>query len=275
MLKINFNFKNGIIGHGTPCPYGWTHNFLKFLFLLTFFLLFNVDCFAFSNSEIQKMQTTIQNKSIGEKIVFWAKKFIGTPYDPDIKGAYVTRKAIVADDTVDCMYLVFRTVELALSNSPQEAINIALDKRFFTHGILQNNQVTNYDERYQYGEDMISSGKWGKEITNDIGITEKISGTRDHAYWEILPTEEVIANIDELHSGDLIFFIVNPLKRSYARESVGHMGIIDVEYIHGEKIVYLIHAHGCKITKPDKVIKVPLAEYLPNSRFIGAQFTRF
>jgi hypothetical protein len=264
---LNFN-----IEHSQLSLYNRDKFFLKFILILLLFV--NVDCFAFTNQKIQQLQNSINNKPVGEKIVFWAEKFIDTPYDPDPKGAYVTRSAIVADDTVDCMYLVFRCVELAFSNSPQQAINVALIKRFFTHGVLQNNKVINYDERYQYGEDMITSGKWGKEITNNLGITEKILGTRDHAYWEILPSSELIANINILKSGDLIFFILDPKKRSAVNASVGHMGIIDVELEQEKKIVYLIHAHGHK-NKPDKVVKVPLTEYIENSPFIGVQITRF
>lgn len=246
--------------------------FLKCILILI--LLVNFVCFAFTNQQIQQLQNSISNKPIGEKIVFWAKQFINTPYDPDPKGAYVTREAIIADDSVDCMYLVFRCVELAFSNSPKQAINVALDKRFFHQGRLQNNNVINYDDRYQYGEDMITSGKWGKEITNNLGVTEKIIGTRDHAYWEILPSGELVSNINQLKSGDLLFFILDPRKRSAVNASVGHMGIVDVETIKNQKIVYLIHAHGHK-TKTGKVVKVPLAEYIENSPFIGVQITRF
>lgn len=259
-------------GRSALRPYNLAKIFLKCILL--FILCFNFDCLAFTNQQIQQFQNSIQNKPVGEKIAFWANQFINTPYDPDPKGAYVTRNAIVADDTVDCMYLVFRVVELALSNSPQDAINVALDKRFFTHGILLNDKVMNYDDRFQYGEDMITSNKWGKEITNDLGVTEKIPGTRDHAYWEILPTTEIVDNVDKLKSGDLIFFILDPRKRLSVNASVGHMGIIDVETENNNNVVYLIHAHGSK-TKPDKVVKTPFVDYIENSHFIGAQITRF
>jgi len=84
----------------------------------------------------------------------------------------------VTDERVDCMYLTFRAVELALSHSPEEATQIALEKRFHSKGILKDGQVMNYDDRFEYGEDMIESGKWGKDITREVGRMIKIKGSR-------------------------------------------------------------------------------------------------
>ncbi|MDP1758212.1 MAG: hypothetical protein Q8K77_00255, partial [Thermodesulfovibrionales bacterium] len=108
------------------------------------------------DSEIAVFQKEIADKPIGERIALWAEKFVGTPYDPDPLGEYVTKKAIVADERVDCMYLSFRAVELALSLTPDKAIDIALDKRFITKGKLDSEgNVSNYEDRFQYGEDML------------------------------------------------------------------------------------------------------------------------
>src|SRR5512136_2955395 len=107
---------------------------------------------ALSDGEIRKFQTFLSNQAAGERMAFWAEKFLGVPYDRDPQGVYVTRSAIVADDAVDCMYLTFQSVELALSRTPEEAIQVALDRRFQTRGILQEDKVLNYDDRFQYGE---------------------------------------------------------------------------------------------------------------------------
>jgi len=48
--------------------------------------------------EIRKMQVELQGKSTGERIVFFAERFVGAPYDKDPQGEYVTRAAIVADE---------------------------------------------------------------------------------------------------------------------------------------------------------------------------------
>ena len=87
------------------------------IFFLLLFLIPGIsagDSFALSAEEIANVQPTLEGKPLGEKIAFWAEKFLGTPYDRDPLGEYVTRAAIEADEKVDCMYLTFRAVELAL-----------------------------------------------------------------------------------------------------------------------------------------------------------------
>ncbi|HSQ77737.1 MAG TPA: NlpC/P60 family protein, partial [Nitrospirota bacterium] len=118
--------------------------------------------------EILLAQARIARLSLGKRISYWAGRFIGTPYDPDPLGLYVRTNRIVADEKADCMYHVFRSVELAQSNTPGEAIDKSLDLRFITRGTLVDGLVANYDQRFQYGEDMVYSGKWGKNITADL-----------------------------------------------------------------------------------------------------------
>ena len=206
-------------------------------------------------------------------MAFWAEKFLGVPYDRDPRGIYVTRAQIVADDEVDCMYHTFRTVELALSRSPEEAIEVALDKRFHTRGILQDGKVLNYDDRFQYGEDMIRSGKWGKDITSRVGRTAKIRGSRGFDSYEILPPHEMARKKERLRSGDILFFFKIPEKR-VVEEGVGHMGIVKVEGKESEKKIFLIHASGTK-RSGGTVRKVPLVDYLSAMPFVGVKVTRF
>ncbi len=226
-----------------------------------------------STEEIQMLQAGLEGKSTGEKIVFWAEKFLGTAYDRDPRGAYVTRKEIVADDEVDCMYLTFRAVELALSRSPEEAIQVALDKRFHTRGILQDGKVLNYDDRFQYGEDMIRSGKWGKEVTSRVGRTVRIRGSRDYDFFEVLPPHEMARKKERLRSGDIIFFFKIPEKREVG-EGVGHMGIVKVEGKESEKKIFMIHAGGTK-SSGGTVKEVLLVDYLSAMPFVGVKVTRF
>lgn len=226
-------------------------------------------CFALSIEEITKYQDALKGKPIGERIAFWAEKFVGTPYDTNPKGEYVARETLVADEKVDCMYLTFRAVELAISNNHDEAIEIALDKRFHTKGILKNGSVINYDDRFQYGEDMIFSGKWGNDITKDIGITVKIEGSRGFDFIEMLPPGELIKKMQKLKSGDIIFFIKAAKKRA-AGELVGHIGIIKTE----DRKIYLIHAAGIK-EKGGFVKKILLKDYIKTMPFVGAKITRF
>ncbi|MBM4322735.1 MAG: hypothetical protein FJ115_04165 [Deltaproteobacteria bacterium] len=238
-----------------------------FLFLLIFFLSREVG-FALTDGEIQKLQNSLRSRSIGERIASWAEKFVGTPYDQDPLGEYVTKATIVADDRVDCMYLTFRAVELALSRTPEEAIEIALERRFHSKGILKDGKVINYEDRFEYGEDMVASGKWGREIIAQMGKTKRIKGSRGKPFVDILPSDGLLKGMERMKTGDILFFIKKVENREVG-EIVGHIGIVMVE-----QEVYLIHASGTK-GKGGAVKKILLKEYLLKMPFIGVLITRF
>jgi len=266
-------------------------------------------CFALTGEEIQKFQTLLANKPIGERIAFWAERFVGVPYDMDPLGEYVSKATIVSDERMDCMYLTFRTVELALSRTPEEAIQVALERRFHSKGVLKDGHVINYDDRFEYGEDMIESGKWGKDMTSAVGKMMKIKGSRGKDFVEILSSDALVKGMKSLKGGDLVFFAKKPEKREVG-EIIGHMGIIEVREVKGNqrsKAVFLIHASGTKRqggavnpvrnssealnpagiilkSNPDVeqrginsngVKKVLLKEYLSKMPFIGVKITRF
>lgn len=240
------------------------------------FFLYAGLLFAFPlDKDIGVLQRDISNQPIGERIVFWADKFIGTPYDTDPQGEYVTKKAIVADERVDCMYLVFRTVELALSNTPDQAVEIVLSKRFIHKGMLgSTNNVLNYQDRFQYGEDMIESKKWGKEITTNLGTLTEIKGKKEEEKVKIFAKKDLSKLLRDkkkmlFKNGDIIFLIKDPSKRT-VNEIVGHIGIIKVE----KNKTYLIHASGTK-NKGGKVVKVLFADYVNKMPFIGIRASRF
>jgi hypothetical protein len=246
-----------------------TRTNLSILSLIAFILLlFSPVCFALTGEEIQKFQSLLQDKSIGEKVAFWAERFVETPYDKDPMGEYVTRATIVADERVDCMYLTFRAVELALSRTSDEAIQIALERRFHSKGILKDGRVVNYEDRFEYGEDMVTSGKWGREITSQVGKTERIKGSRGKAFVDILPSDRLLKGMKKVKSGDILFFIKKVDERKL-EEIVGHIGIVKVE-----REIYLIHASGTK-GKGGEVKKVLLEEYVSSMPFIGVKITRF
>jgi hypothetical protein len=248
----------------------------KILLIPLIFFLFLQPCFGLSDEEIQKFQTLWADKPIGEKIAFWGEKFIGVPYDNDPLGEYVSKASIVADERMDCMYLTFRVVELALSRTPEEAIQVALDKRFHSKGVLKDGRVTNYDDRFEYGEDMVESGKWGKEVTSEAGRMMKIKGSRGKDFVEILSSDELMKGLKRLKSGDLFFFATKPEKRKVG-EIIGHMGIIKVEKTEKNpqgREVFLIHASGIK-ERGGAVKKVLLKEYLSKMPFIGVKIARF
>lgn len=227
---------------------------------------------ALTPEEFDRFSGLLAGQTTGNRIAFWAERFLGTPYDEDPQGTYVTRRAIVADERIDCMYLVFRSVELALSGSPEEAIQVALEKRFHHRGSLRNDKVINYEDRFRYGEDMIRSGKWGREMTAAIGRVVPIPGARDIPFVDALSPSELVTRLDQVRSGDILFFIKKPKERTIG-EIVGHMGIVKIEN-QGTRKVYLIHASGKK-NKGGVVKKVLLKEYLAQMPFVAVQITRF
>jgi hypothetical protein len=249
---------------------------LKTFLISLIFFLFLQPCFALTHEEIQSLQPFLINKPVGERIALWAEKFVGVPYDIDPLGEYVSKATIVADERVDCMYLTFRAVELALSETPEGAIQIALEKRFHSRGILREGKVMNYDDRFQYGEDMIHSGKWGNEVTSEVGKITKIEGSRGKDFVDILSPNELLNGMKRLKSGDIIYFVKKPEKRKVG-EIIGHIGIIRVEKSQkdgGRDRVYLIHASGTK-GNGGVVKKVLLKDYLSKMPFIGVKITRF
>jgi hypothetical protein len=267
------NRKRGMNLRGPlPSPKSWL-TFLCIPVFLGAFFFPAASGMAIDADEMQMMQAALGGKPVGERIVFWAENFIGLPYDEDPVGEYVAKAVIVADERVDCMYLTFRSVELALSRTPEEAIQAALEKRFHSRGVLKGGKVVNYEDRFQYGEDMIESGKWGREITGELGATVRIQGARGRDHYEILTRKDLLAGMGKLQIGDIIFFVVSPEKRKM-EECVGHMGIIKVEEKADRKKVFLVHASGAK-NKGGAVRKVSLTDYVKKMPFIGVKITRF
>jgi len=264
-----------------PRPSSPCLHFLLMILQSAFFMFFAFHlllqpCLALSHEEIQKFQVLLADKPIGERIAFWAEKFVGVPYDPDPLGEYVSKTTIVADERMDCMYLTFRAVELALSHTPGEAIQVALERRFHSKGVLKDGHVINYDDRFEYGEDMIESGKWGKEMTSEVGKTTRIAGSRGKAFVEVLSAAALLQGLGSLKSGDLIFFAKKPAKREVG-EIIGHIGIVritEAERNQRSREIFLIHASGTK-GKGGAVKKVSLRGYLSKMPFIGVKITRF
>ena len=237
---------------------------------LIILLLFpTVSLAVMTDSRIASLQRELADRPAGDRIAFWAEKFLKTPYDPDPLGEYVTRRAIVADERMDCMYLVFRAVELGLGKDPSDSVRIALDKRFAGRGKFVQGKVLNYEDRFQYGEDMIDSGKWGKEITSAFGKTITVTGSRGRKRVVMVAPGETAGHLDLFSNGDIVFFIKSPEKR-VSDEIVGHMGIIKREAGN----VYLIHASGVK-NRGGRVKKVLFSDYLASMPFIGIRVSRF
>jgi hypothetical protein len=230
-----------------------------------------------TDREIASLQAECSDMPVGERIAFWAEKFVGTPYDPDPLGIYVTKQVIVADKMVDCMYLTFRAAELALSNSPASAVEAALSMRFQKKGILEHGEVMNYDERFQYAMDMLLSGKWGTDITPTLPGATGMKGSRGVDRVSYLPAGAIPGAMGHLRSGDIVYFVKDPSKRMVG-EIVGHIGIIKREGkredITENETLYLIHASGHK-NHGGEVKKVLFGDYVRDMPFAGIMVGRF
>lgn len=231
---------------------------------------------SWTTAGIAKLQGELKLTPVGKRLAFWAEQFVGTPYDTDPLGVYVNCRKVVCDIEVDCMYLAFRSAELATSETPLQAVERALDLRFRTKGMVENGIVLNYEERFEYGEDMVTSGKWGEDVSAKVGKTERVVGSRGREYYDYLPKAVMLRPdaLKNLRDGDIIFFLKDPSRRVVG-EVVGHLGIIKVE----DGTPKLIHASGSKKGKDRPgggvVKKVDLLDYLTNMKFIGVIITRF
>ncbi|UCG78371.1 MAG: hypothetical protein JSV21_00605 [Nitrospirota bacterium] len=226
--------------------------------------------FVISEAKFEELSSMVSDMSTGDRIAFWAESFVGTPYDPDPVGEYVRKGVIVADERVDCMYTTFRSVELAFSNNYSDAVANALNTRFLTHGRLDaDGNVLNYEERYQYGIDMILSGKFGRNVTREIASPVSVKGERGIERVDIIAKKSALTNADKLRSGDIIFFVKDPSKRKVG-EIIGHIGIVSVH----EGGIFLIHASGNK-NGNGEVKRVALGNYIDSMPFTGIMVTRF
>ena len=226
-----------------------------------------------------------KSNDIGDRIVKYANGFIGTPYDRIPIGLYVKERKLIIDDEIDCMYLVFRTIPLAIAKGDNEkAKEIACDKMFHDKCILdKDGLVSNYENRFDYSEDMIASGKWGTSIFKNSEML-KIQGSRMYKEFYYVKSEDFIVNKKlqkKVKNGDILFLFKHPEKRSKAQEAIGHIGILEVD--KKTKDVYFIHASGdkcfndkCFKRRQGKVKKVLLNKYLKDKKdkFAGVDVLR-
>lgn len=214
--------------------------------------------------------TNVANgEGLGNKIVRYANSFIGTPYDRIPIGLYVQSRKLIIDDEIDCMYLVFRSIPLALADGDnKKAFEIACDKMFHDKCKLDKyGLVINYENRFDYGEDMIFSGKWGKSIYSDNEMSV-MAGSRHHKRFHYVKSQDFINSKklqQRVQNGDILFLFKFPEKRSKSQDAIGHLGILEVGK-DGE--IYLIHAGGSKRydVPQGKVVKVKLTKYLQKKK---------
>jgi hypothetical protein len=122
----------------------------------------------------------------------------------------------------------------------------------------------------------VFNGKWGRNITDELGTATIIRGSRGRDEVIILPKTALVSRKvqKQLQDGDIIYWVKDPKKRVVG-EIVAHLSFVRVK----DGKAYLIHANGSKDSASKSgggvVKEVLMADYLRDTRFIGAFVTRF
>jgi len=227
---------------------------------------------------------------VGERVARWARLFAARAdnvycFGPK-PGGYTAESLLVQDFKHDCVSLFYRTTELAQARSAGEAIQIAFDSRF--KGVDWSRWpsptgAVNYDDtvHLDYSEDMLRTGLWGLEVTNEVGAAiPDAAGSSRYApgSYAFIPKEKL--RYENLKSGDLLYFVLDEKneKARTLREKygllVGHQGIVDRD---GDTF-YLIHAAQSDLPgvyTGNRVVRVPLRTYFDRvERFKGVMISR-
>jgi hypothetical protein len=231
---------------------------------------------ALSSAEIDSLMDSVQGKTVGDRIAFWADTFFRDGrarylfgLDPD---GYVTAGRLVDDFQMDCVLFLYRTTELGRSASAREAVQFAFGTRFFGAGvndaILPDGRVRyDHSSHLDYSEDMLKSGIWGKDVTSTIGPTQTDPGNERFPGGSLLFVPKDRINYAALKSGDIIYFVTDEKtpkgieSRSGKGALIGHIGIL----VRDGGDPYLIHAAKSGLAgyyEGGKVEKIPLRTYL-------------
>lgn len=238
---------------------------------------------------IDAQMREVADLSLGERIGAWADLFYQRG-DANYRfglsdGGYVEEGRLVNDFSTDCILFLYRTTELGRTTSAREAVDFAYGTRFAgasLEGAVRADGRVNYDDpvHLDYSIDMIRSGIWGQEITEQIGETERdLTGTSRYPAGTIKYVPKAKLAYDALKSGDLVYFVTDEKTKKGAsvREHgavIGHVGVIKVE--DGQP--YLIHPASAALAgvyEGGKLVKVLLKTYLERvESFKGVAATR-
>jgi len=244
---------------------------------------------ALAVSTIDSLMAQFGEREIGQKIAAWADYFYrrgDAAYRFGLAaGGYVSEGRLVDDFQTDCILFFYRVTELGRSSSALEAVQFAFGTRFYG-AVLAD--VVDAEGRVDYGNsvhldytiDMIRSGIWGQEITDELG--EAVSDAEGSTRYPPGTVRYVSKNAwspEALRDGDVVYFVVDPATEYGQRlrkdgAMIGHVGIIKIE----EGRPFLIHAaaRGLGDIYPGgKVEKVALETYLGRvENFRGLLATR-
>jgi len=226
---------------------------------------------------------------IGERIASWASFFLerneAVYVFGDAPGGYVHEGRLLDDRATDCVLFSSRVVELATSESPEEAVGRALALRFPGCALDELLGPGGLDfahpSRLRFGEDMIASGGYGADVTSTVGELTPDAGTSRIAPGAIAFVRSNAMDVRALRAGDLAFFVLDPGHEGARRvreetgAAIGHMGIVAIP---PGKAVQLVHAALRALPgtyEGNRIVSVALEEYLRRvDRFAGMIVTR-
>lgn len=226
-----------------------------------------------------------------DRIGLWARRYLkgqGIEYRFGLaEGGYVDEGALVRDDRQDCVSLMYRVTELARASSGADAVAWALRTRFAgapADSVVDAEGKVDYDrpEHLDFSLDMIRSGHWGRDVTGGLsGARPDSAGSSRYPAGSFTTVPESDLVEDELHEGDIAWFILDPahetggkLRREYGLV-IGHIGIVIIR----DGRPWLVHAASSGLEgwyEGGTVVTVPLTVYLERvERYHAVMVTRF
>lgn len=227
---------------------------------------------------------------IGERVARWAELFLQrneTSYVFGLKdGGYVADSLLVQDYKQDCVLFSYRCSELARASSARDAVLRALETRFAgaqAARVVTASGGVDYDDpaHLDYSLDIVRSGIWGRDVTNEIGAAATDStGTKRYpaGSFTYIPTEAM--RLERFEDGDLLYFVFdeNSARGRKMRDQyglvIGHQGIAR----RADGTVDVIHAAISDLPgeySGNRVVRVPLRRYLERvESFKGVIVTR-
>lgn len=214
---------------------------------------------------------------VGTRVAHWAQFFLDQGRSQYLfglaPGGYVAESLLVQDFRQDCVLFSYRCSELARARDAQGAILEALATRFAAtspDSVVSAAGGVNYDHpaHLDYSLDMVRSGRWGRDVTRDVGVAVIDSvGTSRYpgGSFSYIPSAQL--RLGRLADGDLLYFVFDEkhphgekMRREYGLV-IGHQGIVQLQ---GDT-VSLIHAAQSDLRgeyRGKRIVRVPLATYL-------------
>jgi len=245
----------------------------------------------FTIAQLDSMLAGEQAADTAQRVGDWAQRMAAAGDDGYCfglaDGGYVAEGRLAPGRRFDCISFVYRTTELARAHHARHALVVALDTRFAgapRDSVVDDRGEVDYDrpEHLDYSVDMIRSGHWGRDVTAGLaGAAPDAQGSSRYAAGAVVTAPETTLDPDELHHGDVIWFVLSSDDATAARLRheyglmIGHAGVV----VRQDGEVWLVHAASKPLPgwyESGGVVRVPLEIYLQRvERYSAVMVTRF